>query len=138
VRTKIVRVESGRIIKRYGTTQDITDRKLVEKALIESEEKHRNVIEHSLIGFYIIKDGLFRFVNKQFCEILGRPYEDIVDKAGPLDFVHPEDREIMAENLRRRISGETDRVEYEVRTIREDGQIVNLGVISFFRAFLSP
>jgi len=108
---------------------DITDRKLNERTLAESEEKYRNVIENSLVGFFIVKNGLFRYVNKQFCEILGYTYEEIVNKAGPLDFVHPDDRDLMAENIRKRMSGETDRVEYEFRARRKDGQLINLKII---------
>ena len=100
-----------------------------ERALVESEQKYRNVIENSLVGFYVIKDGLFRYVNRQFCEILGYTYEEIVGKTGPLDLVYPDDRELMAENIRKRESGETDRVEYNFRARRKDGRIINLKVI---------
>ena len=111
------------------TLFDITERKLVERSLVESEEKYRNVIENSLVGFYIVKDGLFRYVNRQFCEIHGYTYEEIVDKIGPLDLVHPDDREMLAENMRKRISGETDLIEYSFRTTRKDGRLINLKII---------
>jgi len=64
--------------------KDITERKMAEEALQESEAKYRTVVENSLVGFYIIQDNLFRFVNKRLCEILGYTYEEIVDKISPL------------------------------------------------------
>ena len=63
--------------------KDITERKEAEAALFESETKYRTVVENSLVGFYIIQDNLFRFVNKRFCEIFGYTYEEIVDDIGP-------------------------------------------------------
>lgn len=129
VRTRIVRDDKGQVVKIYGAIQDITERKLAERALVDSEEKYRNVVENSLIGFYIIKDGLFRYVNRQFCEIVGYGYDEIVDRLGPLDIAHPDDREMVAENIRKRTAGEAERIEYDFRTVRKDGRIVNLRVI---------
>jgi len=129
VRTRIIRDDKDKIVKMYGAVQDITDRKLAERALIESEEKYRNVVENSLIGFYIVKDGLFRYANRQFCEIVGYSYDEIVDKLGPLNVTHPDDVEMVAENLRKRMAGEAERIEYDLRTVRKDGKVVNLRVI---------
>ena len=129
VRTRIVRDDKSQVVKIYGAIQDITDRKLAERALVDSEEKYRNVVENSLIGFYIIKDGLFRYANRQFCEIVGYGYDEIVDRLGPLDVTHPDDREMVAENIRKRTAGEAERIEYDFRTVRRDGKVVNLRVI---------
>ncbi len=128
-RTRIVRDDEGVVLKIYGAVQDITDRKIAERALVESEEKYRNVVENSLIGFYIVQNGLFRYVNRQFCEIVGYSYDEIVDRLGPLDITHPGDRDMVAENIRKRAAGEAERIEYDFRTVRKDGKVVNLRVI---------
>ncbi|OPY04667.1 MAG: Blue-light-activated protein [Syntrophorhabdus sp. PtaB.Bin184] len=128
-RTRIVRGDTGEVLKIYGAVQDVTDRKLAERALVESEEKYRNVVENSLIGFYIVQNGLFRYVNRQFCEIVGYSYDEIVDRLGPLDITHPGDRDMVAENIRKRTAGEAERIEYDFRTVRKDGKVVNLRVI---------
>ncbi len=112
-----------------ANVRDITERKRAEEALHESEVKYRTVVESSLVGFYIIQDGKFRFVNRRFCEIYGYGYEEIIDKLGPLDLAHPEDRDKVRENIRRRLCGESDRIEYTFRTLRKDGAQITVKVI---------
>ena len=107
---------------------DITDLKQAEKALLDSEEKYRSVVENSPVGVYIVKDGLFRYVNRRFSEITGYGYEELADKRSPLDIVHPDDRELVAENLSKRVAGEVDLIEYDFRGVRKDGRIVILRV----------
>jgi two-component system, cell cycle sensor histidine kinase and response regulator CckA len=107
-----------------GVIRDITDRKRMEEALLESETQYRNLVESSLVGVYIIQDYLFKFVNKRYCEMTGYSYEEIVNRINPIDITHPEDRRAVEENIRKRISGEIDSVEYEIRTIRKDSRVI--------------
>jgi PAS domain S-box-containing protein len=52
-----------------GIVTDITDRKLTEKALRDSEEKYRHTIENAPIGIYRRElDGKFHFVNKNILQ----------------------------------------------------------------------
>ena len=98
--------------------------------LLSAEVKYRTIVEKSLAGVYIHQDGLFRFVNRRFCEIYGYTYEEIVDKLGALDITHPEDRKLVEENLRKRLSGEADHIEdYETRALRKDGKIITVKVL---------
>jgi PAS domain S-box-containing protein len=62
-----------------------------EKALMESEEKHRNLIEHSYYIIYTLSaDGVFTFVSPAWTEILGHPVTEVVGKPFQ-QFVHPDD-----------------------------------------------
>lgn len=67
--------------------RNVTEHKMAEAALFESEEKYRALVEESSFGLYIIQDGLLRFVNKRFCEIIGYDYSEIVDRMSLEDFV---------------------------------------------------
>jgi two-component system, cell cycle sensor histidine kinase and response regulator CckA len=98
------------------------------EALLESEAEYHTIVESSLVGVYIVQDGLFRFVNKKWCEIYGYRYDEVVDRVSPLDLVHSDDKNIMEENVRKRLSGETGCTEYEIRAIRQDGKTILLKV----------
>ncbi len=117
-----------------GTAMDITEPKRAEEALLESEAKYRTVVESSLVGVYIIQDGLLRFVNRRWCEIYGYTYDEIIDKVSPLDLTPPEDRKLVEENFRKRLSGEVDHLEYEVRALRKDGEIITIKILGSFMA----
>jgi PAS domain S-box-containing protein len=125
----------GNILYYEGTNEDISQRKKSEMALEESEAKYRSVVENSLVGFYIIQNGLFRFVNRRFCEMHGYAYEEVIDRMGPIHLVYPDDREIVKEHLRGRQTGETDHTEYSFRAIRKDGGVITMKVIGSTMSF---
>jgi PAS domain S-box-containing protein len=110
--------------------RDITEQKIAEEALAESEAKYRTIVENSLVGVYIIQDGRFRFVNERWCEIFGYPYDEAVDKMSPRDLVHPEDKKIIEEDVRKRWSREADHTESEMKAIRKDGTVITVRVLS--------
>ncbi len=92
-----------------------------EAALRESEERFRLMADHSLAGIYLIQDGLLRYVNPAGARMFGYEPEELIDRRSPLDVVAPEDREQVAENIRRRLDGEVLSVRYTVQGLRKDG-----------------
>lgn len=105
---------------RQAIIRDITERKQVEKALRESEEKFRNIMESSLVSIYVIQDGVFKYVNSTLLEKSGYTEEDLIDKRNPLDLIAPEHREMVARNLQERLAGVPGHP-YEIRILRKDG-----------------
>ena len=51
-----------------GTMEDITQRKEGERALAESEERYRTVIEHSNDGIGFARGGKLEYVNPRFLQ----------------------------------------------------------------------
>jgi diguanylate cyclase (GGDEF)-like protein/PAS domain S-box-containing protein len=110
-----------------GTVIDITDRKLAENALRESEERYRLLVERMREGLVQVgNDGVLQFVNDRFCEMVGYSREKLVGLHGDLLLAYPEDVELMREKTRLRLRHVAD--QYEVRVRRNDGTIIWLEI----------
>jgi len=113
--------ELGRFIGYRGVGRHISERKRAEAELFETKERFRVLSESSLTGIYLIEGGRFGYVNPAFANMFGYTAEEVVDNLGPPDLVHPDDRALVMENIRRRSEGEVEEVRYEFRGLRKDG-----------------
>ena len=93
-----------------------------EDGLLDSDEKFRALVEHSLTGIYILKNGLFSYVNDKFVDIFGYTKEELMGKSH-LDLTYEEDRGAAAENVRKRMEGKVDSVEYTFRGVTKNNEI---------------
>ncbi|MGA2331079.1 MAG: PAS domain S-box protein [Syntrophales bacterium] len=116
--------KKGGVAGYEGFVIDVTDRKQAERALQDSEEKYRTVVENSLSAIFIHQGGLFRFVNHRFAEMLG--YDNPEDVVGrPFwDVVHPIDRAMVKERGLRREKAEFSPARYIFRGIKKDGTMI--------------
>ncbi|MFW9914793.1 MAG: PAS domain S-box protein [Candidatus Thorarchaeota archaeon] len=101
---------------------DIRDQLATEKALRESEEKYRSIVENSLQGILIVgEDYRFSYVNDELCKILGRERDEIIGEDFR-KFLDEESATLVADRYVRRQRGEAVPSRYEFNILRKDGE----------------
>ena len=120
--------KAGNVIGSLGIHSDISERQKAIEAIKESEEKFRSLVENSIVGVYLIQDGVFKYINPKLAEIFGYRIDELLYKLGPKDVTHPDDWLIVNENLRRRINGEIDSLHYTFRGKVKGGKLIDVEV----------
>ena len=95
----------GKVLVVAGTNQDITDRKRMEEALKESEEKFRVLSESSPVPVLVYRGDRILYLNDAAVAISGYPREELFGM-GLLDFVHPDSRENVKRRAEARMQGD--------------------------------
>jgi PAS domain S-box-containing protein len=87
--------ENGEIKGIIGTSVNITEHKIAEQKLIESEAKHRGLLETAVMGLIEIDLLLnnISYVNPKLLEIVGYSREELKDDSIFYKILHPEDLE---------------------------------------------
>jgi PAS domain S-box-containing protein len=79
VSVSLKRDVKGRPTGFMGIARDITERKLAERTLRESEERYRTIIENIQDGYYEVDlDGNYTFFNEGLLRITGYPREEML------------------------------------------------------------
>jgi PAS domain S-box-containing protein len=98
--------EDGGIIEYQTVAMDITDRKLAEDALRESEERYRMLAEHAFDGIAIQDfSGTILYVNQSIVQMLGYSRSDEILGKNTLSFIAPEYRELVIQDMQNVING---------------------------------
>ena len=125
--TNIPIVVDNQIVGVFGHFKDITELKRTQHALVEAEAKYRNLSEDAMVGNYIIQDVKFAYVNRRLLEMLGCKEEEMIGM-NIMEFVHPEDRVMVTENMNKRLLGGVSSIQYQYRAIKKDQTIMHMEV----------
>lgn len=102
-----------------GVGVDVTDRKRVELALLESEELFHTTMDAAQIGIFVVQDYRMVYVNPKMQQMYGYSAEEM-QAMTPDDLTATEMRETVREQYRRRMAGEKCKP-YENLAQRRDG-----------------
>lgn len=114
----------GNLISMKGVILDITDRKLSQAALRESEQKFKDVFENAVIGKGIADtNGSFISVNKAFCDSIGYSMEELLSKNWR-EITHPEDQKKSFEYVEKLMKGDINTFNFVHRLLHKNGSEV--------------
>jgi formate hydrogenlyase transcriptional activator len=116
------RDEQGKIVKWYGSSIDIEDRKRAEERLRQEEMELRQIVDAVPQHIFVLEpDGRFRYANRRDLEYTGLTLEDVLAPDHLAKILHPDDLE--------RLRDESEQViaqgipwESEARLLGKDGQ----------------
>ena len=116
MRNSLVRDEQGRPLFIVGTLRDITQRKLLESKLRQSEAQFATMANISSAAILIYQDDRIVYANPAATKISGYSREEIL-ALRYWEVVHPADRKTLIRNGRKRMKGGRGLRRYQIRIL---------------------
>jgi len=118
--TNIPIIINDKLIGVYGIAKDITQQKIIEQSLTETELKYRSIVEQSIVGIFVAQKNHFIYSNEQFDKMLG--YDSMIG-IDIIQNIHPEDRVAVINQITRLKEGQS-LSNFCHRAIKRDGTII--------------
>jgi PAS domain S-box-containing protein len=134
-----VKDKQGNVISYFATVKDITERKRVEEALQESEERYRTVArlssDFAYSCVYTGDDGYeVDWITDAFFTLTGYSKAELHEQRCWLFVSHPDDREMATKPLHELKAGESDSSEF--RIVTKDGRV--LYIVNYMECQADP
>jgi len=118
-----VRKSDGGVDHIVALVDDITSVKRAEEALRESEEKYRSLFENAQEAIFVVQHAKLVFINPVITTLIGYSAAELISRPF-IEFIHPDDREMVYERHVRRLKGEELPHTYSFRIIHKDGNVL--------------
>ena len=111
-------------LRHVAVVEDITERKRVEQALQESEQKFRAIFEQAAVGVAVIDtaSGRYLSVNQRMCEINRRSREEMLQLTF-MDVTFPDDLKLDLDQMEELKAGKILSFKMEKRNLAPDGTL---------------
>jgi len=106
---------------------EINERIIAQKNIIDAEGKFRDLVENALVGIYIIQNNKYAYVNPKYREIFGYDESEILGMDA-WKTIHDDYKQIVQENIDKRLSGEIKDIQYSFKAVRRDGKVIDVEV----------
>jgi PAS domain S-box-containing protein len=119
---KFIHNDAGDEIGCLAIGRDITEKRIAEEKLKESELFYRTLITDSLDGMLLLDTkGIITFASPSVKNVLGYDNNEVVGRNG-FEFIHPEDVSAAQEAFQREIQGNPKTNFITIRLLKPDGQ----------------
>ena len=116
----------GEAVGFRGILRDVTEKKLADEALRESEGKYRQLVDHAPAGIYEVDFVQRKFVtvNDVMCEYTGYTKQELLGNMSAFDILTDESRVLFMERMTKVFAGEKvpESVELTIKT--KDGMVI--------------
>ncbi len=116
-------VNNGVVTHIVTVLHNITDQKINEEKLRQSEQKYRVIADGVPVGIFIHVGGIIRYGGAEAARMLGYTIDELVG-TNIMNLIHEDDREMVIERARRRALGQDMPSGYEVKVIKKNGDIL--------------
>lgn len=124
-------VENGKVVRLYGTLQDITERKGLERSVRHHEDRLRNVLDqYTESAIILTREFNITYANNSW----RTHYAGTSETTAPLNFLSHlliSDKRVVEEELRKLFSGGMPQLVKEILLAREDGALRNMELTAY-------
>jgi len=124
--TAPLRDEGGSLAGIMSILADITERKRMEEALRDSEERYRRLVDGSPEMIFVVSEDRIVYMNETGVRLLGASSADEVTGKPVMEIVHPDSRDAAAQRMRQVVGEGRPMSLTEQRYVRLDGSVLEV------------
>jgi PAS domain S-box-containing protein len=115
-------ISDGHLVRCWFSAVDITEKEVAVDQLRDAEAKYRSVVEICNEAIFISQDRRIKYCNPFATKMMGYSLEELGAKDF-LNFIHPDDRDLVKNEVQARLSGEKPINQYTIRILTRDNEV---------------